>query len=82
MMARALRIAGGVALLLVTIGVVSAAGWALWLGAPLLDPTTGRVHATDIPVINTDSRIVRPRPSPQPGDSWSSGRRRRRTLHT
>ena len=59
-------------MLITTIGVVAAASWALWLGAPLLDPEYGRVRASDIPLINTDNGIVRSTatsasPSPRSG---------------
>ena len=36
---------------------------ALWLGLPLLNPGVESFDAHDIPVINTDARIVRPLPS-------------------
>lgn len=62
-MARAKQIAGGVVLAVMTFVVVAGASYALWLGAPLLNPEVDHFTARDIPIINTDAKIVRPIPS-------------------
>jgi hypothetical protein len=46
-----------------TIAVVAGFGYALWLGLPLLNLNGGHFRASDIPVINTDAKIVRPLPA-------------------
>jgi hypothetical protein len=76
---RAKHIAARVGLATLTIAVVVGLGYALWLGLPLLNLTGGHFGASDIPVINTDAKIVRPLPAdavsprsgvivPQPSD--------------
>ena len=79
-MARTKQIAGGIVLAVMTAAVAAGAAYALWLGLPLLNPAVERFDARDIPVINTDARIVRPLPSadatPQagvvnPGSLWA-----------
>jgi len=62
-MARTKQVAGGIVLAVMTAAVAVGAAYALWLGLPLLNPGVERFDAHDIPVINTDARIVRPLPS-------------------
>jgi hypothetical protein len=61
-MARTRQIAGGIVLGVMTLVVSAGAACALWLGAPLLNPAGDRLGAKDIPIINTDAKIVRPLP--------------------
>ena len=79
-MARTKQIVGAMVLAVMTAAVTVGAVYALWLGVPLLNPGVERFGARDIPVINTDARIVRPLPSTDatphtgvvnPGSSWS-----------
>lgn len=58
-MERVRQVAGGVLLAAMTVVVVSGALYALWLGAPLLNPGGDRSASHDAPAINTDSRILR-----------------------
>lgn len=62
-MVRARQVAGGVVLAALTLVVVAGAAYALWLGAPLLDPDVYHFTARDIPIISTDAKIVLPIPS-------------------
>lgn len=61
-MERVRQVAGGIVLGVMTVAVVCGAVYALWLGAPLLNPGGDRFGAADIPLINTDAKIVRPIP--------------------
>ena len=62
-MTRIKQITGRIVLGVMTLAVAAGAAYALWLGVPLLNPGGERFGAGDIPIINTDTRIVRPMPS-------------------
>jgi hypothetical protein len=64
-MERAKQVADGIVFGVLTAAVGICAIYALWLGAPLLNPGNGRFSASDIPIINTDAKIVRPIPPAQ-----------------
>jgi hypothetical protein len=64
-MERVKQVAGGIVFGVLTAAVGMSAIYALWLGAPLLNPGNGRFSASDIPTINTDAKIVRPIPPAQ-----------------
>lgn len=61
-MKRTKRIVGAIVLAAMTIVVVAGAVCALWLSLPLLSPAKSHVDPSDIPVLDTDAKIVRPAP--------------------